>query len=344
MHPGVARAAIAAFSKSAERVLDPFCGSGTVLVEAMAAGRSAVGIDASPLAVLIAKVRSTPLDEADRGRLVELAGEIAEAAGERARKRIRPEIPAWARGENRHFLPHVAFELLGLREILGATDEDAVGTALRACFSSILVKFMRPSDSGDTAQRIGRGMPSKFFAGRARELSQGLAALARRTPGGTEAPVVKLGDARALGDLADGSFGLVLSSPPYAGTYDYALHHEVRFRWLGLPREQLDRVQVGARDDDAGSGAKRWQGDRRRWLGEMGRVCKPGATVVLVMGDGVVGGQPEDAAEAIGLGAPKAGLELVAGAYQSRPPRDRRLREIFAGHPRREHVLILRRT
>jgi hypothetical protein len=58
----------------------------------------------------------------------------------------------------------------------------------------------------------------------------------------------------------------------------------------------------------------------------------------------VVGGEPEDAAEAIGLAAPKAGLELVAGAYQSRPPLDRRLREIFAGHPRREHILILRRT
>jgi DNA modification methylase len=343
MHPSTARAAIAACSKPAERVLDPFCGSGTVLVEAMAKGRRAVGIDASPLAVLIAKVRSAPLDEAERGRLVEVASEIATESEARARKRIRPEIPAWARGENRCFLPHVAFELLGLRELLGATDEDAVGFALRACFSSILVKFMRPSDAAGTAQRIGRGMPSKFFAGRARELSQGLAALAHRTPAGTPAPEIRLGDARALGGLADRSFGLVLSSPPYAGTYDYVLHHDVRFRWLGLPREQLDRVQVGTREDDVSAGAKRWQADRRRWLGEMGRLSKPGATVVLVVGDGVVGGQPEDAADAIGLAAPKAGLELVAGAYQSRPPRDRRLSEIFAGHPRREHILILRR-
>jgi SAM-dependent methyltransferase len=344
MHPGAARGAIAAFSKPGQRVLDPFCGSGTVLVECMAAGRRAVGIDASPLAILIAKVRSTPLAPADRGRLVRTADEIAAEAAERARRRIRPHIPTWARREHNRFSPHVALELLGLRELVGATDEDPVGIALRACFSSILVKFMRQPESGATAQRIGRGVPSRFFAGRAQELARALGALADRAPAGTPTPEIRLGDARVLDGLPDRRFDLVLSSPPYAGTYDYAEHHDVRFLWLGLPREHLDRVQVGARTSDMGSPAKRWHGDRRRWLGEMARVVKPGASVVLVVGDGVVGNQPEDAAEAIGFEAPKAGLELLAGAFQSRPPHDRRLSEMFVGHPRREHVLILRKT
>jgi 16S rRNA G966 N2-methylase RsmD len=345
MHPSTARGAIAAWSKPGQRVLDPFCGSGTVLVEAMAAGRPAVGVDASPLAVLIAKVRSTVLDQPGRLRLVESAHAIADEASERARKRIRPEIPVWARRETTRFFPHVALELLGLRELVSATTEDAIGVALRACFSSILVKFMRlPETGGDEpAQRIGRGMPSKFFAGRAEELAQSLAALAERTPAGTPAPQIHLGDARAIDLVAAESCDLILSSPPYAGTYDYAEHHDVRFLWLGLPREKFDRVQVGARSEDFGSPAKRWQQDRRRWLGEMGRVVKPGSIVVLEMGDGVVGGDPEDAAEALRFDAPKAGLELVAGAFQARPPRDRRLREIFADHPRREHVLVLRK-
>jgi len=34
----------------------------------------------------------------------------------------------------------------------------------------------------------------------------------------------------------------------------------------------------------------------------------------------------------------------VAGAFQARPPRDRRLSEIFAGRPRREHILVLRKS
>ena len=140
-----------------------------------------------------------------------------------------------------------------------------------------------------------------------------------------------------------GQFHLVLSSPPYAGTYDYAEHHDVRFLWLGLSREGFDRVQVGARSESLGSPEKRWQSDRRRWLAEIGRLVRPGGSVVLVVGDGVVGGKPEDAAQAMASEAPRAGLVLVAGASQSRPTRDRRLGAIFAGHKRGEHMLVLRR-
>lgn len=344
MHPSTARTAIAQLTEAGQRVLDPFCGSGTVLVESMAAGRSATGVDASPLAVLIAKVRSTMLDEAERDLLVTKARQISEDAAERARKRIRPEIPSWARGETTRFFPHVALELLGLRELLGEVGEDSVGYALRACFSSILVKFTRQPepDEGEPGQRIGRGVPSRFFARRAEELARSLAALEQKSPAGTPSPQIRLGDARKLDHLVDRRIDLILSSPPYAGTYDYAGHHDVRFLWLGLPRSDFERRQVGMRTEALGASESRWQRDRRRWLGEMGRVLRSDGTAVLVLGDGVVGKQPEDAAEAIRLDAPKAGLELVAGAFESRPPRDRRLSAIFAGHPRREHILILK--
>jgi 16S rRNA G966 N2-methylase RsmD len=342
MHPSTARRAIAALSKPGQRVLDPFCGSGTVLVEAMAAGRVATGVDASPLAILIAKVRSTVLGPAGRARFLADAQAIASAASERARHRVRPEIPPWATRERERFSPHVALELFGLRELVGQTEEDEVGYALRACFSSILVKFMRAGESADgPPPRIGRGVPSQFFAARAEELARALAALESKTPPGTPAPAARLGDARHLDGLPDGGFHLVLSSPPYAGTYDYAEHHDVRFLWLGLPRGEFDRTQIGARGEAAS--AKRWRSDRRRWLGEMGRTVRPGAHVVLQVGDGVVGGQAEDAAEALAAGASAVGLNLVGGASQSRPPRDRRLAEIFGGQDRREHTLILRR-
>jgi SAM-dependent methyltransferase len=347
MHPSTARAAIASLSKVGQRVLDPFCGSGTVLVEAMAAGRVATGADASPLAVLIARVRSTLSGETDRQRLVSTATEIAAQAAERARKRVRPEIPAWAARERERFAPHVALELYGLRELVGQTAEDDVGYALRACLSSILVKFMRQpehAEAGEGSRRIGRGVPSQFFANRAGELARALAALAARTPEGTRLPEIRLADARNLDHLRDREFHLVLSSPPYAGTYDYAEHHDVRFLWLGLPRRDFDRVQVGARSEGLGSPEKRWRADRRRWLGEMGRVLRPGGAVVLIVGDGVVGGKPEDAALAIAEVAPTAGLVLEGGASQPRPPRDRRVGAVFTGQRRREHILILRRA
>jgi len=46
------------FSKPGDTVLDPFCGTGTVLLEALLAKRNALGADANPLARLIAGVKT----------------------------------------------------------------------------------------------------------------------------------------------------------------------------------------------------------------------------------------------------------------------------------------------
>jgi len=62
MHPPVARKSIRLYSSRDDLVLDPFCGSGGVLAEAKILGRRSVGIDINPLACLLARVKSTPLN------------------------------------------------------------------------------------------------------------------------------------------------------------------------------------------------------------------------------------------------------------------------------------------
>jgi SAM-dependent methyltransferase len=346
MHPTTAHGAIARWSAPGGKVLDPFCGSGTVLVEAAVLGRAARGIDASPLAVGIASVRTTPLGAERRARLVETAAEIAEESAERARKRKRPTIPPWAAKETQRFSPHVALELLGLRALVMATPDDEIGRALRLSLSSLLVKFMRagpeaPRDGAD--KRIARGLPSHFFASKVEELARSLEALEQAIPAGTPLPVCQIGDARSYSHVGGGSIDLVVSSPPYAGTYDYAEHHVARFLWLGLPQRRFDETQLGARDRGLGAAPGPWQEGRRRWLGEMGRVLRPGGHVLLAVGDGVVGERLENAATAVAEDAPAANLVPVARASQARPLRDRRLRTLLGPQPRYEHLLLLRR-
>jgi SAM-dependent methyltransferase len=350
MHPSIARGAIEQWSAPRDLVVDPFCGSGTVLVEASGLGRAAVGVDASPLGIAIAEVRTTFLGEAGRAELVAEATRIAEVAGDNARKRRRPEIPSWGGAEFERFHPHVAFELFTLRELVMALPRTPVGRALRLCFSSNLVKFMKagpeaPRD-GET-KRIARGLPSRMLKDRAEELAHGLAALERRTPPGTPPARASLGDARNLKNAVEtGSARLVLSSPPYAGTYDYAAQHDVRFAWLELPRRAFEAAQIGARGVERGGfGADpaAWRASESRYLGEMARVLRPGGHAVLIVGDGVVGDLPEDAPSAIAEAVEPLGLKPIARASQVRPTHDRRLREIFRGEPRREHLLLLRR-
>lgn len=62
MIPQIAQRLITRYSSKGSNVLDPFCGSGTVLVESRLAGRNCIGIDINPLALLLAKAKTTPLE------------------------------------------------------------------------------------------------------------------------------------------------------------------------------------------------------------------------------------------------------------------------------------------
>lgn len=59
--PAFAAMAIQCFSKPGDVVLDPYMGGGTTLVEALVAGRHAIGNDLNSLASFVAKVKTTPL-------------------------------------------------------------------------------------------------------------------------------------------------------------------------------------------------------------------------------------------------------------------------------------------
>ncbi|OGU56387.1 MAG: hypothetical protein A2V66_06065 [Ignavibacteria bacterium RBG_13_36_8] len=50
-------------SKENDVILDPFCGSGTTLLEANMAGRDSIGVDSNPLAHLISEVKTTCYDK-----------------------------------------------------------------------------------------------------------------------------------------------------------------------------------------------------------------------------------------------------------------------------------------
>lgn len=79
MVPLIAKRVIEMFAtRDDDIVLDPFCGSGTVLVESMVHNRNSIGFDINPLAVLIAKAKTTPIDPKKlREKINEIIGEIA---------------------------------------------------------------------------------------------------------------------------------------------------------------------------------------------------------------------------------------------------------------------------
>jgi DNA modification methylase len=64
--PVFARETILAFTSPGDTVLDPFCGGGTTMVEAISTGRKSAGFDISTLATFISKVKTSPLSIHDK--------------------------------------------------------------------------------------------------------------------------------------------------------------------------------------------------------------------------------------------------------------------------------------
>jgi DNA modification methylase len=64
--PVFAREAVKTFTERGDFVLDPFCGGGTTLVEALSLGRRAAGMDVSSLAVFLARTKTTPISVHDK--------------------------------------------------------------------------------------------------------------------------------------------------------------------------------------------------------------------------------------------------------------------------------------
>src|SRR4051794_38788997 len=62
-HAPVIKQLIRDYTVEGDVLYDPFCGSGTLLVEALVEGRNAVGSDVDPVAVFVSDVKSRPLRE-----------------------------------------------------------------------------------------------------------------------------------------------------------------------------------------------------------------------------------------------------------------------------------------
>ncbi len=327
------------------RVCDPFCGSGTTLVEALVAGARGFGSDLSVLAVELTRIKALAPTTPQRtlpDELVAQARVLAEASLQRVKDRARTKTSGEAWDDPRMYAAHVFRELVGLRELFDeppAKMGALVRRALLFCFSAILIKVSRqPSETaaGTVERAIGKGLPTRMFLRKAEELAERLRTLWERVPPTTPNPVLRQTDASRLKHLEDASIDVIVTSPPYLGTFDYARHHDRRTGWLELDAGPLERGEIGARRNSAqpASAMAAWQAQLDAVVAEMARVLAPTGAAFIVIGDSRVGAQAVPGDRVVRGAAERAGLRIVASAAEERR---------IGGRPTREHLLHLAR-
>ncbi len=364
MHPATARALVT-LCLDPERevpktILDPFCGSGTTLVEGRAAGLDVIGSDLNPLAVRIARAKiwassKSRLDElSEVGKLISAATFEEGKAARRADYKPRPiRVPQGVDRELREaeisewFAPHVRREL---EFIAGAIDElreedNELAELLAVCLSSILIKCSkRNSDTSSkiVKRNIGRGMPARWFGERVLLLCEGLMDLHKA--GAVGSVRVYQQDARELTSTAikASSIGAIISSPPYVGTYDYVDHHRLRLAFLGLPFAEFEKSEIGARRRFKGRAAQATEdayADFRNCLDGFYELLAPGGLMALMVGDSVAGVEPIWADELL-RDLAGSRFQLLAWASQERDKLGGLEKRAFGSRAKREHILL----
>lgn len=263
IHPFPARMAadiaLQALRSSSDRltVLDPMMGSGTVPAYASTQGHQAVAFDVDPLAIIMSRVRCTPISPR---RL--------EAAAARAIEKARRSLRSRAIGYPDYFDDEtVAFarywfdrgarrQLSALTKAIEAEANKRLREALWCALSRlIIVKSVGLSLAIDVAHSrphrfytVAPLRPLEHFERSVAELSTRL-----RPSGKLGKVLIELGDARCL-PLPSRSADVVITSPPYLNAIDYMRGHRLSLIWMGWTLSELRLI----RSNSVGSERRRW--------------------------------------------------------------------------------------
>jgi hypothetical protein len=311
--------------------------------------------------VLVARAKTWTAPPRRRSQLREAGHAIAGAtlaAGKAARRSGVESLPhrrprgfdpnARDRRLARWFAPHIRRELEHIAdEIDELRGEDAeLADVLFACLSSVLYKVSSRASDTDPSwveRHVARGQPSRLFAQRVDGLVAGLADLSK-----VHAPLPELHelDIRKLDSVVKhGTACGVITSPPYAGTYDYAEHQRLRFDFLALRHRDLDAGELGSRrsfeaDPDAGRAA--WQKALAGFVAKIGATLAPGRAAALVIGDSVAATRACFALDDLRDALP-GDLVIEAWASQERAKLGQVERRAFGDRPKCEHAVLLRK-
>jgi len=306
-------------SRGGDLVCDPFMGSGTTLVEAIVNERRAYGSDVNPVAVLISKAKTTPIEP------IFLKQQVSSLLG-----RIKSGI------ENRHgqmllvlenfsitipdnkrldywFPEKQKKDLAMILSIINTIEDQRVRTFSLCAFSNILkgcsnwmMKSVKPTRDKDKIIADAY----KSFVFQIRKMLIKNQDFWNMVSGKEIKCVVDNTDARNI-KINDDSATLIVTSPPYVTSYEYADLHQLSAIWLGyadnlsqfkskfigsiqkdvrsnilhskIGKETVDKLRLI--DKREANGVEHYFFEMQQCFEEMYRVLKRGGRAAIVIGD-----------------------------------------------------------
>lgn len=324
--PQIVNRLISKFTSEGNIVFDPFGGCGTTLVEAKALGRKSIAFDINPVAKLITETKVTPLNPTLLDRYLDKFVASFDSLKDKDISLTHSERT------NYWFDLQIQGELNRLYSAINDIKNYRVRRFYLCAFSHILkncsrwlMKSIKPQIDPD---KVGPDVMTTFLShvknmtDRNKEFYDLL-----KTSGNLNTPAkMKLSDSTKKFPLKDSSVDLIITSPPYVTSYEYADLHQLTLLWLGDDPQKYSRWHKYARQYQSfrekfvgsklaehksqqflgffahhiinqlpsnrkcAKSVTKYFADMQKSIAEMYRVLKPGKKVCVIIGNTTLAG------------------------------------------------------
>jgi hypothetical protein len=206
-------------------IADPFCGSGTSLVEASLLGVPTIGVDLDPLAVFISQAKTSALSGKQLVGVGKYwSGKIGRGNDQDLAESV-PNLYHW-------FRPEIAKQLAFIKRKALRIEDEALRLFSLVVFSSIIRRVSNADDQTQKTYVSGTlkktpPTPAELFPAFLDKAIRGMGSYSvhRRAP-----VMVQRGDARKWrsSKKVDG----IITSPPYIDSIDYVYNQMLEYFWL----------------------------------------------------------------------------------------------------------------
>ncbi len=272
-HPPVAHCLVRRYTTLGQTILDPFCGSGTLLLAAALEGRNAIGCDVDPVSVFVSTVKSRRIEP----RLLRHSWSL-----------IKPRLEILIRSESEYvkfqfddispdqyeallstkklwvpqipnlfhwFRRYVIIDLAHLKAEITSTE---IPLDHKEFFLLIFASIIRKASNADPVpvsglevtshmrklEAAGRKInPFKLFIS---ACEKGLSSVEEywlaSSPDYDIATI--RADATCINQRINASIDAVITSPPYHTAVDYYRRHQLEMYWLGFTKNHSERLEL----------------------------------------------------------------------------------------------------
>ncbi len=250
MIPQVAGRILDYYGKSAVLLFDPYCGTGTSLVEANIRGINAIGTDINPLARLIAKVKTTPLSLNLLDKYLQNFNNYIFPI-RLGIKTPKPHIPRF-KNIDYWFKKDVQYKLAVIKEYIDGIEDKDIKDFFKVAFSETVRCVSLTRNSEFKLNRMNKSQIEKFnpdvWAIMIEKLIRNRNGMAEYIKVKNNDAFSKIYDFNTVYEVPENiipveSVDIVLTSPPYGDsrtTVAYGQFSRLSNQWLGL--EELNKV------------------------------------------------------------------------------------------------------